>query len=229
LDYLLHLPIAFRWSNIVAIDPELLVTKGLFPENLPPVYTTQAIWKALNPNQLEYTISAKAWGELCLYDASKRGAQRRVFAIPHPLFIKEQGIFFQKHWSAIMTLIAGASGSLSHPQIDSCGPRHVQITPHRDLPRVLLQKLSRFKFCVITDVSRFYYSIYTHAIPWALNGKAAAKKDGDWRSAGIHGNRLDFRIRQAQAKQTLGIPVGPDASKIVSEIIMSGVDKSSTC
>jgi hypothetical protein len=85
------------------IDPEAQVTKGLFPENLPPVYTTQAIWKALNPKQSAYTISAKASGELCFYNASKRGAHRRVFAIPHPLFIREQGFFFQKHWPEIMT------------------------------------------------------------------------------------------------------------------------------
>jgi hypothetical protein len=38
--------------------------------------------------------------------------------------------------------------------------------------------------------------------------------------------RLEVLIRQAQAKQTVGIPVGPDASKVASEIIMSAVDQS---
>lgn len=105
------------------------------------------------------------------------------------------------------------------------GNRHVRITPHSELSRIRLQKLSRFKFCLVTDVSRFFPSVYSHSIPWAINGKAAAKSDGDWKSTTVSGNRLDFCIRQAQSRQTLGIPIGPDASKIVSEILMSAVDK----
>src|SRR4051812_10531671 len=100
------------------LSPELLVTKRLFPENMPPVYTARDIWAALNPKQTTYLISPKASGELCLYNASKRGGQRRVFAIPHPLYIKEQGIFFQSHWSEIEALFDQAPGSLSHPEID---------------------------------------------------------------------------------------------------------------
>jgi hypothetical protein len=42
----------------MAINPELLVSKGLFPENLPPVYTTRSIWGALNPQQTTYAVSA---------------------------------------------------------------------------------------------------------------------------------------------------------------------------
>src|SRR5437588_1669460 len=121
------------------INPELLVSYGLFPENLPPVYTTKAIWKALNPKQTAYAISAKAAGELSLYNASKRGAQRRVFAIPHPLFIKEQGLFFKSHWPDIEALFGSATGSASRPQFDDNGPRHVRLTSHRDLPRIRLR------------------------------------------------------------------------------------------
>jgi hypothetical protein len=176
----------------MSIDPELLVSKGLFPENLPPVYTTSSIWKALNPKQTAYSVSAKAAGELSLYNASKRGAQRRIFAIPDPLFIKEQGLFFKNHWTDIEALFDGATGSASRPEFDDKGPRHVRVTPHGELPKIRLQRLSRFKFCLITDVSRFYYSIYTHAFPWALNGKAAAKKDGDWKSSATFGIALIF-------------------------------------
>ena len=67
--------------------------------------------------------------------------------------------------------------------------------------------------------------MYTHALPWAINGKAEAKKDTDWKSTKVFGNRLDFLFRQAQSKQTTGILVGPDISKIAAEIIMSAVDR----
>lgn len=77
----------------------------------------------------------------------------------------------------------------------------------------------------MTDVSRFYPSVYTHAFPWAINGKAAAKTDTQSNSSTVFGNRLDFITRQAQSRQTIGIPVGPDASKIAAEILMAAVDK----
>jgi reverse transcriptase-like protein len=209
----------------MTISPELLVTKGLLPENLPPVFTARNIWPALSPNVLTYSVTAKAVGDLCIYNASKRGGQRRLFGIPHPLFIKDQGLFFERHWADIEPLFNAAPGSVSRPILDGIGPRHVRITPHQDLPRMRLQRLSRFKFCLITDVSRFYPSVYMHSFPWAINGKSAAKADTHSNSAAVFGNRLDFTIRQAQSRQTIGMPVGPDASKIAAEILMSAVDK----
>jgi len=145
--------------------------------------------------------------------------------LPHPLFVRELGIFFEAHWNDIEKTFQSSPGSVSRPILDDAGPRHVRITPHSDLPRIRLTTLSRFAYCLIADVSRFFPSIYSHTIPWALNGKAAAKLDPDWKSTAVWGNRLDFSVRQAQSRQTIGIPVGPDGSKIVAEIIMSSVDR----
>ena len=209
----------------MTINAELLVRKGLFPENLPPVYTAQNIWPAFGPSGTAYTVTTKTLGEPCVYNASKRGGQRRLFGIPHPAFIKDQGLFFEKHWTDIDALFQAACGSLSRPTVDPVGPRHVRITSHQELPRLRLASLSRFRFCLITDVARFYPSVYTHTLPWAINGKSASKTDRHSNSAAVFGNRLDFIIRQAQLGQTIGIPVGPDTSKLVAEIIMSAVDK----
>jgi hypothetical protein len=35
---------------------------------------------------------------------------------------------------------------------------------------------------------------------------------------------FDYTVRQAQSRQTMGIPVGPDSSKIIAELVMSAVD-----
>jgi hypothetical protein len=75
------------------VEPELLVRKGLLPENLPPVFTGDKLWAALSPKSITYQISSKAVSEGAQYNASKRGGHRRVFHIPHPLYIKEQGHF----------------------------------------------------------------------------------------------------------------------------------------
>jgi Reverse transcriptase (RNA-dependent DNA polymerase) len=209
----------------MAIIPEKLVTKGLLPENLPPVYTAQNIWSAFSQDGTTYAVTAKMIGEPCVYNASKRGGQRRLFDIPHPAFVRDQGLFFEKHWTHIEALFEAAIGSLSRPTVDSQGARHVHVTSHQELPRLRLKRLSRFRFCLVTDVSRFFPSVYTHTLSWAINGKFAAKTDTQPNSAVVFGYRLDFIIRQAQSRQTIGIPVGPDASKIVAEILMSAVDK----
>jgi len=75
-----------------------------------------------------------------------------------------------------------------------------------------------------TDIARFYHSIYTHSIPWAYHGKTAAKADRGVRSASIFFNRADALIRNGQDGQTVGIPVGPDMSRVFAELIGTAID-----
>jgi hypothetical protein len=138
------------------ISAELLVRYGLFPENLPSVFTTRAIWPQLPPATVSYAVTNKAVGELCTYDASKRGGQRRIFGIPHPLFIRDQGIFFERHWAEIESCFEAATGSTSHPIIDLDGARHIRVTPHSELPRIRLTRLSRFAFCLVRSAARLF-------------------------------------------------------------------------
>jgi hypothetical protein len=63
--------------------------------------------------------------------------------------------------------------------------------------------------------------VYTHSIPWALHGKDAARKG---KTYSLLGNRLDLWMRETQDKQTGGIPIGPDTSFIVGEVIGTAID-----
>jgi hypothetical protein len=74
-----------------------------------------------------------------------------------------------------------------------------------------------------TDFARFFSSIYTHSIPWAIHGKAWSKAN---RRAASTGNDLDAAIRNGQDGQTVGIPVSSDVAHVVSEIIASAIDES---
>ena len=104
------------------------------------------------------------------------------------------------------------------------GDRSLRINSHNELDKSKLSNLSHYRFIVATDISRFYHSIYTHSIPWAFHGRAAAKKDRNTRSSNIFLNRADYILRCGQDGQTIGIPVGPDASRVFAEIVSTAID-----
>jgi hypothetical protein len=77
-------------------------------------------------------------------------------------------------------------------------------------------------FLLHSDVSRYYHSIYTHSIPWALHTKQFAKAN---RHLNHFGNRLDRFVRNGQDGQTIGLPVGPESSRVLAEIIGVALDE----
>ncbi len=76
---------------------------------------------------------------------------------------------------------------------------------------------------VRTDISRFYPTIYTHSIPWAAYGKEKVKADIP-RYIGSLGDRLDLLVRKCNRDQTVGLPIGPETSRIIAEVISSRID-----
>ncbi len=110
---------------------------------------------------------------------------------------------------------------ISRP-IPSSGTRSIKSKgePTRDLNKALSRSGARY--VLKTDVQRFYPSIYTHSIPWALHGKAVAKTN---RSSSLVGNVIDKAVRDAQDGQTIGVPIGPDTSAIVAECLMAAVER----
>jgi hypothetical protein len=78
------------------------------------------------------------------------------------------------------------------------------------------------RYLLQTDLARFYPSVYTHGIAWAIHGKAKARADTRHE---LFGNRLDLWVRETQDKQTGGIPIGPDTSFLIAEVVASRIDR----
>lgn len=198
--------------------------KGLLPDSMPPFVSSKSISRSTLADGTSYVVTSDVKGNHSHFNASKRGFQRRAFGISHPAFVRDAALFFVKNWAPIDRHLAASSCSSSIPDFQGTQSRALALTPHSKLPTLRLSKLARYKFCVVTDVSRCFPSIYTHSIPWALNGKDAAKNDFKPNSASVWGNRLDYIMRQSQDGQTMGLPVGPDHSRVVAEIILKSVD-----
>lgn len=204
------------------IDFSGLSQRGYFIEGLPNTFTTVEFGAWVNKQKKDYRELEKV-SRLCGYSSSKRNGQRRVFSVPNPQAQFNIQIFFEKHDKDIFKLASGSAKSLSHPE-QSEG-RCVKITPHAKLSLDRFIKLSAYKFIAYVDISRFYHSIYTHSLPWAAHGKSNAKSDRKSDSKTVFFNRIDHILRNSQDGQTFGIPVGPDSSRVLAEVINAAVDE----
>lgn len=117
---------------------------------------------------------------------------------------------------------AGASKlTLSRLGFDWSGSRALvrNSVEFRDDFRINLS--SRREEYAVADIRAFFHSIYTHAIPWAIHGKEFAKRN---RGVAHYGNLIDLLSRNAQDGQTIGLPVGPDTSRLIAEVVASAMD-----
>ncbi|PYK36627.1 MAG: hypothetical protein DME60_14385 [Verrucomicrobia bacterium] len=126
------------------------------------------------------------------------------------------------------TIVAAASSSsisLTQPDISSPNRRRAIERKHDfdDLPGFRSRIRSTAGYILRSDVSRFYHSIYTHSISWALHTKPVAKANRGKHS--LLGNELDCFLRDMQDGQTLGVPIGPDTSFLIAELILAKVDE----
>ena len=202
-----------------------IMEKGFYPESVPPVFQVQRFFDVsnnkgiLNGEQYKKTPT-----RLSRYNETKRGGQRRIFSTPNPLFFIDAASYFVKYRVELAEILERSDYSCSIPEFDIKNDRFVRIHSHADFARIRRKKLSLSRYIVKTDISRFFLSIYTHSIPWAVHGKTEAKKDHNKDSIDIFTNKLDYIIRQSQDQQTIGIPIGPDTSRIISELVAGAVD-----
>src|SRR5699024_9608290 len=73
------------------------------------------------------------------------------------------------------------------------------------------------------DVSKCFDSIYTHSLPWAVLGKDQTKFSLN-ASKKTFGGRFDALMQDLNHKETNGIVIGPEFSRVFAEIILQAVD-----
>jgi hypothetical protein len=208
-----------------------LLGRGYFPRQLPPPFTSRSFASAVDSASREIRDSVvnhrfAEQGQLCTYSLARPGQLRRLLGIPNPahhflVSLKLAALFKSFH----RDYDAAADGySLSFPtfQANDQSRAFEFATDWNDLPAMRLEARAHGKVLVKADIARFFPSIYTHSIPWVLHGKEQSKK-GKFNYS-MDGNMLDLLVRNAQDGQTLGIPIGPDTSFIISEKLLLEID-----
>lgn len=212
------------------MDLEKLISKGYFATELPPPFNSELLGKeAVNMfNHFEtFDNSTKKdfYETLNLtYSVPKVGLSRRLMGIPNPIHQIELSKVISDSWVEIQKIYNRSKISSSKQIEDDSGERATtMVDTFGEFKEKCLEQSFDKLFELKTDISKYFPTIYTHSIPWAIHSKSVAKSKRN--DDTLLGNLIDKAIRSGQSGQTIGIPIGPDTSRIISEILGCTFDK----
>lgn len=213
---------AFEYDALVPDLLDLLLRRGWLPRELPPCFSTESFADLVAGGNIP-TEQPRDMpdAELCVHSMPRYRNLRRDLALVHPRAQLGLCRDVAGNWQDLKRHCEASPVSASAPVLETHGRAIERRVPRTSLGEARAINRSGGRYLLRADVVRFYGSIYTHSIPWALHTKTTAKND---RSDRLLGNRLDAWVRKGQSGQTLGIPIGPDTSLLLAEVILSAVD-----
>jgi hypothetical protein len=210
----------------VTLSLEILLGKGYFPQELPPPFNTDALATFIarySGKAVPFSINkAIRTSKPETYNLARTGTLRRELSILNPIHFTFLADCIAQSWQELANVCCKSRLSLTTPTLNDPVRAIGRKCPLDVLPSRRAELRSRGRFLLKADVVRFYPTIYTHSIPWALHGKSEAKAN---RSKDLLGNRIDELLRNCQDGQTNGIPIGPDTSLALAEILLTQVDQ----
>lgn len=208
---------------------ERLLGYGMLPKELPPPFHSESYAETVaNQSDFSQLESTHRSAKLGNHELARPGQLSRTLGIVNPIQFYDLAETIAKEWVLIEEILKRESFSVSKPvpaddgeqraisQETEWGERAELRTRHRADARYLLQ----------ADIQKFYPNLYTHSIPWGMHSKQDAK---EIRDDSLLGNKLDDLVRPIQDDQTTGIPIGPETSLILAELVLSGVDVNLRC
>lgn len=205
-----------------------LVERGYFPIELPPTFVTaeyaKHAWRFAST--WDPTKIRRYWTAPEHFSIPRYGQMRRKLSIVNPVNQLHVAHLVSSNWKAIRHRLRRSKTTEFSPKIVAGDGRAVTGVDFDGVSRRRAEILSKYGRYVKTDIARFYPSVYTHSIPWAVLGKAQSKATMRTPSfTSSFANHLDKAISAGQAGQTIGIPIGPDTSRIVSELIATELER----
>lgn len=226
-----------------------LLSKGYFPKELPPVFTTVDFGEAADSILADWEKSGifsirptKAFGRIDgkwlrgrfsykgvpqaepeTLSKPKKLYERRNIHITHPVPQALLAREIADNWVHVQKWLSKQNFSEDEIVVSDQYERAIKginFAVHRAKTGYLE---ATSDWLVKTDITRFYPSIYTHSIAWAAYGKEKVKSSLKLYE-GTLADRIDLLVRCCNRNQTVGIPIGPETSRIIAEIISSRID-----
>jgi hypothetical protein len=207
----------------MSLTLENLLERGYLPQELPPPFVSKSFAKFVageKPVAFPF-VAQPATSIPEVFNLARTGTLRRQLSILNPIHFSLLADFVVDNWEALekeaVTSVLSLSGPVTTDSKRAIGRKHKMDLRSERRAQVYAQG----RFLLRADISRFYPSVYTHSIPWALHGKEYSKRH---KFDPILGNRLDKLVQSCQHGQTNGIPIGPDTSLLIAETLLCKVD-----
>lgn len=213
--------------------------ESLLKTPLPTETSARQTNSRYKPILAKYAIS-----KLFEFNISKGQYSRRKIEIPHPQTYFKLCIEIVSNWQAITRIFALSKFSESRLYSENKIKRSVR-TKSKSWGRFknkLTEISFNYKVQLKLDISNFYPTIYTHSISWSLLGKEKSKiyfklkndnpnafqnltLTDNYAKMYQVGDYIDTLVRNCNDKQSVGFPIGPDSSFILSEMLASRIDE----
>lgn len=209
---------------------ESLLAYGMFSEKLPPIFTSEDFYAYCLRKKPSFP---KKWYGYVKYDSIRNSNVKRQLGIPHPFAYERLCKLLSDNWSNHLLQHFKAKTGKNLYKISRIHLRKMKHTKalfemnynsfrtgDDDSPE---NDLMIGKRCLVAaDISTCFPSIYSHSIPWALVGKKKAKDTARKRNQWY--NKIDSCVSDMKNGETHGVLIGPHASNLLSEIILTTVD-----
>lgn len=208
-----------------------LISHGYFAPELPPCFVSKKLAKyrhsilsgidSLPPTRRNDPGYYSYISEPAQFYFPRFGKEDRKHGVPNPIAHLLLSRVLADNYIDLRRKARESKITLSPPVFDWSGSRALMRSSINLRDEFRINLSSRREDYVTADVRAFFHSIYTHAIPWAIHSKPFAKQN---RGTTHYGNLIDLLCRNAQDGQTLGLPVGPDTSRLIAEVVSSAID-----
>lgn len=204
-----------------------LLGHGLFAEKIPDCFTSESFLLFAKSRQNYWNSKPK---DYVRYQSMRNTNIPRPLAIPEPFAYSDQCRVLANNWGTIKEYFASKTDNnefkISRIHIrklvnnDRLFEMNYKNFNKDDAPEDVL--IIPSKFIAYADISNCFPSIYSHAIPWALIGKDAAKLRREEKKE--YFNLIDHYSMNVKYGETNGLLIGPHSSNLISEIILVNID-----
>lgn len=211
---------------------EGLLAYGLFTDKLPPIFTAVPFFDYCKNNQVSFSEKRE---EYITYHVMRNVGLPRIMGIPSPMKYQRLCSELSNYWDEIKKHFHEQTDEQNYRvsrihirkekdsrQLFKMNYKPWKVDGNPELDLLIGDKMSS-KYLVRADISTCFPSVYTHAIPWALVGKAEAKKNSTYNDKWY--NRIDKACQGVKYGETHGLLIGPHASNLLAEIILTVVDR----
>lgn len=201
---------------------------GFFTDKLPPIFTSETFFQYCKTNNPSFDGKAQNYIH---FESIRNTSVPRSLGIPVPMKYESLCRILRDNWDNIRDCLRqntmGQPYKISRIHIRKLNNQKYLFqmnynnwkTDDDPLPEILIGK----KYLVSADISTCFPSIYTHSLCWAMVGKEVAKSN---RRSGVWFNDIDHACQQMRNGETHGLMIGPHASNLLAELILTKVDKS---